>query len=117
MLSKLFLGDPREAKADTFDFPIPSRNVDKVIKRKKKKVSSVAAQLAALAFEKAACSLCVRAGGRLKDGIGSLLLKTLLTEKKKWYYLPSLEALKFWLSFNKALKCVPTLKNENMLLT
>ncbi|TRZ12868.1 hypothetical protein HGM15179_014233 [Zosterops borbonicus] len=30
-------GDPREAKADTFDFPIPSRNVDKVIKRKKKK--------------------------------------------------------------------------------
>ncbi|XP_066052908.1 uncharacterized protein C5orf47 homolog [Chamaea fasciata] len=30
-------GDPREAKADTFDFPNPSRNVDKVIKRKKKK--------------------------------------------------------------------------------
>ncbi|XP_038006182.1 uncharacterized protein C5orf47 homolog [Motacilla alba alba] len=30
-------GDPGEAKADTFDFPIPSRNVDKVIKRKKKK--------------------------------------------------------------------------------
>lgn len=38
MLFKLFPGDPREAKADTFDFPIPSRNVDKVIKRKKKKV-------------------------------------------------------------------------------
>ncbi|XP_030911077.1 uncharacterized protein C5orf47 homolog [Geospiza fortis] len=30
-------GDPQEAKTDTFDFPIPSRNVDKVIKRKKKK--------------------------------------------------------------------------------
>lgn len=30
-------GDPQEAKADTFDFPIPSRNADKVIKRKKKK--------------------------------------------------------------------------------
>ncbi|XP_031981252.1 uncharacterized protein C5orf47 homolog [Corvus moneduloides] len=30
-------GGPQEAKTDTFDFPIPSRNVDKVIKRKKKK--------------------------------------------------------------------------------
>ncbi|XP_064581181.1 uncharacterized protein C5orf47 homolog [Zonotrichia leucophrys gambelii] len=30
-------GDPQEAKVDAFDFPIPSRNVDKVIKRKKKK--------------------------------------------------------------------------------
>ncbi|XP_014803228.1 PREDICTED: uncharacterized protein C5orf47 homolog [Calidris pugnax] len=30
-------GDLREAKADTFDFPFPSRNVDKAIKRKKKK--------------------------------------------------------------------------------
>ncbi|XP_015497196.1 uncharacterized protein C5orf47 homolog [Parus major] len=30
-------GDPQEAKADVFDFPVPSRNVDKVIKRKKKK--------------------------------------------------------------------------------
>ncbi|KAM7042240.1 uncharacterized protein C5orf47 homolog [Acridotheres tristis] len=30
-------GDPQEAKADTFDFPIPSRHADKVIKRKKKK--------------------------------------------------------------------------------
>ncbi|XP_050761564.1 uncharacterized protein C5orf47 homolog [Gymnogyps californianus] len=30
-------GDLREAKADTFDFPFPSRNVDKVIKRKKQK--------------------------------------------------------------------------------
>ncbi|XP_075020952.1 uncharacterized protein C5orf47 homolog [Calonectris borealis] len=33
----LFLGDLREDKADTFDFPFPSRNVDKVIKRKKQK--------------------------------------------------------------------------------
>ncbi|XP_068062268.1 uncharacterized protein C5orf47 homolog [Anomalospiza imberbis] len=30
-------GDPQEAKADIFDFPIPSRNTDKAIKRKKKK--------------------------------------------------------------------------------
>ncbi|XP_068016468.1 uncharacterized protein C5orf47 homolog [Melanerpes formicivorus] len=30
-------GDLRETKADTFDFPFPSRNVDKVIKRKKQK--------------------------------------------------------------------------------
>ncbi|XP_053935879.1 uncharacterized protein C5orf47 homolog isoform X2 [Cuculus canorus] len=30
-------GDLQDAKADTFDFPFPSRNVDKVIKRKKKK--------------------------------------------------------------------------------
>ncbi|XP_061216287.1 uncharacterized protein C5orf47 homolog [Neopsephotus bourkii] len=30
-------GDLQEAKADTFDFPLPSRNVDKVIKRKKQK--------------------------------------------------------------------------------
>ncbi|XP_074913205.1 uncharacterized protein C5orf47 homolog [Buteo buteo] len=30
-------GDLRKAKADTFDFPFPSRNVDKVIKRKKQK--------------------------------------------------------------------------------
>nr|XP_030140071.3 uncharacterized protein C5orf47 homolog isoform X1 [Taeniopygia guttata] len=30
-------GDPREAKTDIFDFPIPSRNVDKAIKREKKK--------------------------------------------------------------------------------
>ncbi|XP_072204678.1 uncharacterized protein C5orf47 homolog [Excalfactoria chinensis] len=29
-------GDPREEKADAFDFPFPSRNVEKVIKRKKK---------------------------------------------------------------------------------
>ncbi|XP_037253349.1 uncharacterized protein C5orf47 homolog [Falco biarmicus] len=29
--------DLREAKADTFDFPFPSRNSDKVIKRKKQK--------------------------------------------------------------------------------
>ncbi|KAM9532035.1 uncharacterized protein C5orf47 homolog [Guaruba guarouba] len=29
--------DLQEAKADTFDFPFPSRNVDKVIKRKKQK--------------------------------------------------------------------------------
>ncbi|OXB61349.1 hypothetical protein ASZ78_003771, partial [Callipepla squamata] len=28
--------DPQEEKADAFDFPFPSRNVDKVIKRKKK---------------------------------------------------------------------------------
>ncbi|XP_053847478.1 uncharacterized protein C5orf47 homolog isoform X1 [Vidua macroura] len=35
--SPLTTGDPREAKADIFDFPIPSRNVDKAIKRKKKK--------------------------------------------------------------------------------
>ncbi|CAN8190057.1 unnamed protein product [Coccothraustes coccothraustes] len=35
--SRTSRGDPQEAKADTFDFPIPSRNVDKVIKRKKKK--------------------------------------------------------------------------------
>ncbi|XP_054697770.1 uncharacterized protein C5orf47 homolog [Grus americana] len=32
-----YRGDLREAKADTFDFPFPSRNVDKVIKRKKQK--------------------------------------------------------------------------------
>ncbi|XP_012982814.2 uncharacterized protein C5orf47 homolog [Melopsittacus undulatus] len=30
-------GDLQEAKADTFNFPVPSRNVDKVIKRKKQK--------------------------------------------------------------------------------
>ncbi|CAM9463230.1 unnamed protein product [Bubo scandiacus] len=30
-------GDLREAKADIFDFPFPSRNVDKVIKQKKQK--------------------------------------------------------------------------------
>ncbi|XP_030360250.1 uncharacterized protein C5orf47 homolog [Strigops habroptila] len=30
-------GDLQEANADTFDFPFPSRNVDKVIKRKKQK--------------------------------------------------------------------------------
>ncbi|XP_059681126.1 uncharacterized protein C5orf47 homolog [Gavia stellata] len=30
-------GDLRQDKADTFDFPFPSRNVDKVIKRKKQK--------------------------------------------------------------------------------
>ncbi|XP_032861242.2 uncharacterized protein C5orf47 homolog [Tyto alba] len=30
-------GDLQEAKTDTFDFPLPSRNVDKVIKRKKQK--------------------------------------------------------------------------------
>ncbi|KAM6055622.1 uncharacterized protein C5orf47 homolog [Theristicus caerulescens] len=30
-------GDLREDKADTFDFPFPSRNADKVIKRKKQK--------------------------------------------------------------------------------
>ncbi|XP_062463654.1 uncharacterized protein C5orf47 homolog [Pezoporus occidentalis] len=30
-------GDLQEAKADTFNFPFPSRNVDKVIKRKKQK--------------------------------------------------------------------------------
>ncbi|POI29892.1 hypothetical protein CIB84_006358 [Bambusicola thoracicus] len=30
-------GDTREEKADVFDFPFPSRNVEKVIKRKKKK--------------------------------------------------------------------------------
>ncbi|XP_010083298.1 PREDICTED: uncharacterized protein C5orf47 homolog [Pterocles gutturalis] len=30
-------GDLQEAKADTFDFPFPSRTVDKVIKRKKQK--------------------------------------------------------------------------------
>ncbi|XP_028939957.1 uncharacterized protein C5orf47 homolog [Antrostomus carolinensis] len=33
----LHRGDLRENKADTFDFPFPSRNVDKVIKRKKPK--------------------------------------------------------------------------------
>ncbi|XP_031453969.1 uncharacterized protein C5orf47 homolog [Phasianus colchicus] len=32
----LHCGDPREEKADAFDFPFPSRNVEKVIKRKKK---------------------------------------------------------------------------------
>ncbi|XP_062443703.1 uncharacterized protein C5orf47 homolog [Rhea pennata] len=30
-------GDRREDKADTFDFPFPSRNVDKAMKRKKQK--------------------------------------------------------------------------------
>ncbi|XP_065591131.1 uncharacterized protein C5orf47 homolog [Cyrtonyx montezumae] len=30
-------GDPQKEKADAFDFPFPSRNVDKVIKRKKNK--------------------------------------------------------------------------------
>ncbi|XP_061858727.1 uncharacterized protein C5orf47 homolog [Colius striatus] len=30
-------GDLQEAKADAFDFPFPSRNVDKVIQRKKQK--------------------------------------------------------------------------------
>ncbi|XP_058671596.1 uncharacterized protein C5orf47 homolog [Ammospiza caudacuta] len=35
--SRTSRGDAREAKTDAFDFPIPSRNVDKVIKRKKKK--------------------------------------------------------------------------------
>ncbi|XP_077642876.1 uncharacterized protein C5orf47 [Lonchura striata] len=30
-------GDPQEDKTDIFDFPIPSRNIDKTIKRKKKK--------------------------------------------------------------------------------
>ncbi|XP_052540411.1 uncharacterized protein C5orf47 homolog [Tympanuchus pallidicinctus] len=30
-------GDPREEKTDAFDFPFPSRNVEKVIKQKKKK--------------------------------------------------------------------------------
>ncbi|XP_058705052.1 uncharacterized protein C5orf47 homolog isoform X2 [Poecile atricapillus] len=35
--SRTSSGDPQEAKADIFDFPVPSRNVDKVIKRKKKK--------------------------------------------------------------------------------
>lgn len=77
------------------------------------------AELAAFAFEKIASRLfCVCESMREIKRLNWLSVTENLTyRKEKWYYFPSLEALKFWLSFNKALKCVLTLKNESMLLT